>query len=133
MLSHSHYNNFIFVWYFSIPYFCITISQKIFIKELYYLFVYKIYFLKKEFLNSYHFSIHCCLFDSVPKFLNIVDLSRTLKLPEKIKARRHPKKREQSLCLVLCPTAMIQGKILLKEITSTFNLYLYDNNIVFSR
>lgn len=95
-------------------------------------FIHRIYFLK-TFLNSYHFSIHCCLFDSLPKFLNIVDLSRTLKLQEKIKARRHPMKTRQSLCLVLCPTAMIQGKILLKEITSTFNLYQYDNNIVYSR
>lgn len=101
-------------------------------REPYTFFVHRIYFLKKEFLNSYHFSIHCCLFDSLLMFLNIVDLSRTLKLPEKIKGRRHPMKTRQSLCLVLCPTAMIQGKILLKEITSTFNLYLYDY-IVFSR
>lgn len=109
---------------------CASMSKDI--RETNIFFIHRIYFLKKEPLNSYHFSIHCCLFDSLLKFLNIVDLSRTLKLQEKIKGRRHPMKTRQSLYLVLCPTAMIQGKILLKEITSTFNLYLYDY-IVFSR
>lgn len=64
------------------------------IKEINIFFIYRIYFLKKEFLNLYYFFIYCCLFDSLLKFLNIVDFLRILKFLEKIKVRRYLKKRE---------------------------------------